>query len=86
MAHGLPVVGYAGCAGVREIISDGQNGSLAQGNGSADALAEALLFLMKDDARRQSMGAAATASMRRFAPRAVFDRWEDLFREVSGRS
>jgi glycosyltransferase involved in cell wall biosynthesis len=86
MAHGLPVVGYAGCAGVRQIISDGQTGSLAQGNGSVDALAETLLLLMKDDDRRQSMGAAAAASMRRFAPQAVFDRWDDLFREVSGRS
>jgi hypothetical protein len=32
------------------------------------------------------MGAAAAVSMKRFAPQAVFDRWENLFREVSGRS
>lgn len=84
MAHGLPVVGYAGCAGVRQIISDGQTGSLALGNGSVDSLAETLMLLMKDDARRQSMGAAA-ASMKPFAPQVVFDRWDNLFREVSGR-
>ena len=86
MAQGLPVVGYADCAGVRQIVIDGQTGRLAQGNGSADALAAALLVLMKDDNRRQSMGAAAATSMRRFAPQAIFDRWETLFHEVSCRS
>jgi glycosyltransferase involved in cell wall biosynthesis len=86
MAHGLPVVGFAGCAGVRQMIRDGQDGLLVPGNGSVDALAESLSLLMRDDARRQDMGAAAAVSMKRFAPQAVFDRWENLFREVSGRS
>jgi glycosyltransferase involved in cell wall biosynthesis len=86
MAQGLPVVGYADCAGVRHIVIDGQTGRLAQGNGSADTLAAALLLLMKDDDSRQSMGAAAATSMRRFAPQAIFDRWETLFQDVSRRS
>jgi glycosyltransferase involved in cell wall biosynthesis len=86
MAHGLPVVGYADCAGFRQIVIDGETGCFAQGNGSADTLAAALLLLMKDDDRRQSMGAAAATSMRRFAPQAIFDRWETLFHEVSCQS
>jgi glycosyltransferase involved in cell wall biosynthesis len=86
MAQGLPVVGYADCAGVRQIVIDGQTGRLAQGNGSADALAAALHHLMNDNETRQHMGAAAATSMRRFAPQAIFDRWETLFHEVSRRS
>jgi len=86
MAQGLPVVGFADCAGVGQIVVDGQTGRLAQGNGSADALAATLLHLMKDDEGRQRMGAAAAISMSRFAPQAIFDRWEALFKEVSDRS
>lgn len=86
MAHGLPAVGFSGCAGVKQLIIDGQTGCLAQGNGSAAALAEALLPLMKNDAGRQSMGAAAAIAMGQFSPQAIFDSWEDLFHEASGRS
>jgi hypothetical protein len=32
------------------------------------------------------MGAAATTSMKRLTPQAIFDRWETLFNEVSCRS
>lgn len=83
MAHGLPAVGFAGCAGVRHLIADGKTGCLAQGNGSVDALAEALLPLMNNDARRQSMGAVAAKAVDQFAPQAIFDRWEALFRELA---
>lgn len=85
MTHGLPAVGFAGCAGVRDLIIDGQTGSLAEGNGSVEALSGALLPLMKDDSRRQNMGDAAATAMVQFAPQAIFDRWESLFRELSGR-
>lgn len=86
MAHGLPVVGYADCAGIRQLVVEGETGCLAQGNGSADTLAATLLFLMKDDERRRHMGAAAAVSMRRFAPQAVFDRWGNLLTEVAARA
>lgn len=86
MAHGLPVVGFAGCAGVGQLIVDGHNGCLAPGNGSSEALADALRPLMADDARRQAMGQAAAGGMDRFTPSLVFDRWEALFREVAGRT
>jgi glycosyltransferase involved in cell wall biosynthesis len=86
MAHGLPVVGYADCAGIRQLVVEGETGCLAQGNGAVDTLAATLFLLMKDDERRQRMGAAAAASMRRFAPQAIFDRWETLFREVACRT
>jgi glycosyltransferase involved in cell wall biosynthesis len=86
MAHGLPAVGFADCAGVGQLIVDGRNGCLAPSAGSSQALAEALRPLMADGARRQAMGQAAVASMARFFPAEVFDRWEALFQQVSGRS
>lgn len=82
MAHGLPVVGFADCAGVGQLIDQGRSGSLAPGNGDTAALAAVLAALMSDDALRARMGEAASASMERFSPALVFDRWEALFREI----
>jgi len=52
LSHGLPGVGFAGCAGVRDLIHHGENGLLAEGNGNAESLAECLRTLMADDAMR----------------------------------
>jgi glycosyltransferase involved in cell wall biosynthesis len=42
LAHGLPVVGFENCSGVRDLITPGVNGFLARGNGNASSLAAAL--------------------------------------------
>jgi glycosyltransferase involved in cell wall biosynthesis len=86
MAHGLPAVGYAGCAGVGQLIADGKTGLLAQGNGSPDALARTLLALMVDDDLRRRMGAEAVASMAHYTPSVIFDRWESLFKKLADRA
>jgi GalNAc-alpha-(1->4)-GalNAc-alpha-(1->3)-diNAcBac-PP-undecaprenol alpha-1,4-N-acetyl-D-galactosaminyltransferase len=86
MAHGLPAVGFADCAGVGQLIVDRHNGCLAPGMGSSVTLAETIGPLMADDAKRQEMGKSAVASMARFTPAAVFDRWEALFQHFSGYS
>lgn len=86
MAHGLPVVGYADCAGVKQLVVDGQTGCLAPGNGLVDTLATTLLQLMCDDNKRERMGGAAAAAMEQFAPTAIFDRWEALFHKVARRA
>ena len=82
MAHGLPAVGYRGCAGVNDLIADGENGLLADGNGNARSLSEALDRLMADPARRKKMGEAAVKSVERFHPDRVFSRWEALLNEI----
>jgi glycosyltransferase involved in cell wall biosynthesis len=84
MAHGLPAVGYSGCAGVGQLIANGQTGLLAEGNGSPESLAAALLPLMNDDAMRRRMGAAAAMAMSEYAPGVVFDRWEAVLGMVAG--
>jgi glycosyltransferase involved in cell wall biosynthesis len=86
MAHGLPAVGYAECAGVGQLIKSGRNGLLAAGNGSPETLADCLLALMADDDMRRRMGEEAAATVAPYAPNVVFDQWESLFRDLAGRA
>ncbi len=76
LSHGLPVVGFDGCAGVRDLIKHGHNGLLANGNGASDTLAEQLKIAMSDDILRCELGANGIQSMKPFAPSHIFDRWE----------
>lgn len=80
MAHGLPGVGFAGCWGVSDLIEDGKNGCLADGNGNVDTLTDTLRILMQDDVSRARMGAAAAQSMKAYAPETVFAAWEQFFK------
>lgn len=77
MAHGLPSVGFAGCAGVGDLIVPGESGALAAGNNDSDSLAAALAPLMADASLRARMGQVATQSMQAFEPRKIFDMWEE---------
>jgi glycosyltransferase involved in cell wall biosynthesis len=83
LAHGLPAVGFSGCAGVRDLITSGHSGLLAPGNGAIDSLTDALGELMSNAELRRSMGAAAIQSMQRFHPNKVFSRWQELLSEVA---
>ncbi len=83
MAHGLPAVGFRQCSGVADLIEDGKTGLLAQGNGQADALAETLSQLLADDEKRVVMGKQAREQIAVYKPEAIFDRWEQLFMELS---
>ena len=78
LAHGLPCVGYQGCAGVKDLIASGENGLLATGNGDLASLRDAIDTLMSDGNARRRMGAAATQSMAIFEPNAIFSRWEQV--------
>jgi GalNAc-alpha-(1->4)-GalNAc-alpha-(1->3)-diNAcBac-PP-undecaprenol alpha-1,4-N-acetyl-D-galactosaminyltransferase len=79
LAHGLPSVGFADCAGVNVLIQHGLNGLLAHGNCDEAALADALGTLMADAEMRASLGTHARSSMARYAPDRVMDEWEALF-------
>lgn len=86
LAHGLPAVGFADCAGVNLLIKPGVNGLLAAGNNDAHSLAAALAELMSSDERRHKMGKQAVESVRQFQPQSIFDHWESFFQEVVGQS
>ncbi|GAA4105754.1 glycosyltransferase [Actinomadura miaoliensis] len=78
MAYGLPTVAFDCAPGVRALLTDGQDGLLVP-PGDTAALAAALGRLIRDDALRRAMGARARASVERYRPDAVLDRWERLF-------
>jgi len=82
MAHGLPAVGFAGCAGARDLIMHGENGFLAQGNDNESSLSEELARLMGDGELREEMGRKAIESMKSFSPDRIYDLWETALREA----
>jgi len=76
LAHGLPAVGFEGCAGVPDLIISGKSGVLASGNNDAESLAASLETVLGEHARRAHMGEVARASMEPYAPAQVLNRWE----------
>lgn len=83
LSHGVASVGYAGCAGVNDLIRHGQNGLLAAGNGDPNTLAEALGTLMASPQERQSLGRAAIASVAEYEPARIYDLWEKTLFECT---
>ena len=84
LAHGLPAVGFAGCAGVNQLIASGKNGLLVEGNGDPASLAAVFAELMTSPQTRQKMGYAARGLIEGYQPAPIFDRWEALFLEIAG--
>jgi glycosyltransferase involved in cell wall biosynthesis len=83
LAHGLPGVGFAGCAGVRDLIVHGINGYLADSNGDVVTLAKALEVLMSNPCLRASMSPKAIESVGPFEAHRIFSQWEKLLSEVA---
>jgi glycosyltransferase involved in cell wall biosynthesis len=83
MAHGKPVVASA-AGGPEEIVEPGVTGRLVPPN-DADALAQALITLMRDDSLRAEMGRAARERAERcFSVGAMMRRIETLYGELLG--
>ncbi len=82
MAHGLPCVGYKGCSGTGDLIQHGKTGLLAEGNGDADTLADALRTLMADGEMRAAMGRAAIEEVKQYHPDKIMDQWEAHFLKI----
>ncbi|MFH0516201.1 glycosyltransferase family 4 protein [Streptomyces sp. M41] len=81
MRCGLPVVSTDCPYGPGEIIEDGVDGRLVP-VGDRDAMAAALLDLVRDDERRRRMGRRAMENARRFAPGPVVEQAERLIGEA----
>jgi glycosyltransferase involved in cell wall biosynthesis len=82
--HSLPVVGFAACSGVNDIIIDGESGLLAAEMTPA-SLAAALGRLMAEAETRTRLGRRGRELLSRFEKKATVDRWEKLILEVSAR-
>ncbi|TDC22977.1 glycosyltransferase family 4 protein [Streptomyces sp. 8K308] len=81
MRSGLPVVSTDCEYGPAEIIRDGEDGRLVP-VGDEEALAGALLDLIRDDELRHRMRAAALENSRRYDPVPVVVQAEGLFEEL----
>lgn len=83
MAHGLPAIGFENCAGVSDLIDHNKTGLLAKGGDNPKDLSIALNLLMGDDNTRVSMGSAAKEQTKEFTPAPVYDKWEQLFKNIA---
>ena len=80
-AYGLPAVSFDCKCGPREVIVDGRTGLLVP-EGDVQALARALLDLIRDPERRRQMGAEAARMAVRFDFEAIMNQWDQLFKSV----
>lgn len=76
MSMGLPAIGYKNCSAVNELIQDGVNGFLC--DDGVDALADKLKILMENQNLRVKLGINARQSMKRYAPKNIWNQWEKL--------
>lgn len=83
LSYGLPSIGYANCDGVNTLIRHLENGLLAAGNGNVQSLQTMLSAAMEDDGARAAMGIKAAQSVRAFAPRVIFNRWESFLKSAA---
>lgn len=77
MAHGVPVVGFADCAGLTDLVRHEREGLLAPEHTPA-ALAAELRRVTGEDALRHRLGDAARWRASEFNPNAVAGAWESL--------
>jgi glycosyltransferase involved in cell wall biosynthesis len=84
MAYGLPTVAFDCAPGVRELLTDGEDGLIVT-PGNVVEFAAALDRVMSDARLRDSLGETARKSVRRYAPDAIIDRWERQFALVDRR-
>ena len=83
LGHGLPVVAFADCPGVNEILSDETTGLLVDGTDRPTALARALHRLVSDPALRTRLGSMGPSSVAHFQPDRIAERWETILRETA---
>ncbi len=79
MACGLPVVGVRSW-GLREYITEA-NGLLVE-PGDAQALVEALAYLLRSPEARLRLGSGGRECVQRFSPLAIAAEWEAVYRQV----
>lgn len=83
-SYGLPSIGFQDCDGVRDLIKNGRNGFLAEGNANIPSLAKTLIKLLNNEKLRDEMSLEAIRSVQAYQPSSIFDQWEELLKEASG--
>lgn len=81
MACGLPVVSFDCEWGPRSIITDGHDGLLVA-NGQVEALSDALVRVLSDEALRRRLGSAARQSAGRYSMDVIGSKWHQFFENL----
>lgn len=82
LAYGVPVVSFDSPNGPRNIISDNEDGLLADYKNIKD-LAEKIIFLAQTPEKRTKMERAARINVQRFSVDKVMQSWVELFRKLA---
>lgn len=80
MSLGLPAIGLKMCPSVNCLIEDGKNGFLA--DNSIDNFSQKMELLMQNKELRIKMGRDAHKSMKKFDPKFVWDKWEEVMKDA----
>ena len=83
MAVGLPCVAFSCSPGPRDIVSDNIDGMLVEKN-DVHKLAEAILFLIEHDEKRQEYAAQAKINSERYRVENIMQKWITIFMDVMG--
>jgi len=81
MSCGLPCVSFDTPCGPSEIITDKEDGYIAEYLNIED-LANKLSLLMDDQDKREKMGKKAKVNIKRFSPDKIITQWEKLFNQI----
>lgn len=81
MACGIPPVAFACPCGPRDIITDGEDGLLAE-NGNVEQLAEKLNYLIENESIRKQMGKNAVVNIQHFNLENIMREWDELFKSI----
>ncbi len=82
MSCGIPTIAFDCKCGPRDIIDNGRNGIVVE-EGNIEALADAMLTLMRDDSLRRAMGTEALKVSERFSEERVMAQWRELFERLA---
>ncbi len=82
MSQATPAIGFAQCAGVSHIITDGVNGLLAP-EMTPQSLADTLSKAMGSATLRNTLAQGAVQTAQEYAPEQIFDQWEALLRATA---
>lgn len=84
MACGLPVVSFDYKCGPKDIIQPGINGLLVP-NGDIQALADAMMKVMEDEAYRKMLSLNARTVVDTYSEQAVMSQWIRLFTSITAK-
>ena len=84
MACGLPVVSFDYKCGPKDIIQPGINGLLVP-NGDIQALADAMMKVMEDEAYRKMLSLNARKVVDTYSEQAVMSQWIRLFTSITAK-